>query len=65
MKGSWVPLSQERIKWFRMWALASEALGLCLASAIPRVYGFQQVPQTLALVFSSAEWNSPDTQLQG
>ena len=41
MKDSWVPRSQERIKWFRMWALASEALGLCLASATPRVCGFQ------------------------
>ena len=51
MKNLWMPPSQERVKWSRTWALASETLGLCPAPATPRVCGFQQAPQTLCLGF--------------
>ena len=54
-----MPPSQERMKGFRMWALASEALGLCLASATPRACGFQQVPQTLCLGFLICRMGRP------
>ena len=66
MKGSWVPPSQERIKGFRMWALASEALGLCLSPLLPPEHvAFSKSLRPCALVFSSAEWDGPDSQLRG
>lgn len=66
MKGSWVPLSQERIKWFRMWALVSEALGLWKRRLChPQSVWLSASPSDPCLGFLICRTEQLHTQLQG